>query len=98
MVETASLHCTQAVGLEFAVQPDCVKGQTVYGTVYGDRVLYPVPGFLSCDTWPPLPKKHQNGLINQSIMLLHNGFQVSNYHDYRKSLIQACKIEPLHET
>ena len=31
------------------------------------RVLYPGPGFLSSATWPSLPKKHFNGLINQSM-------------------------------
>ena len=30
------------------------------------RVLYHGPGFLSSATWPLLPKKHYNGLINQS--------------------------------
>ena len=30
------------------------------------RVLYPGPGFLSSASWPSLPKKHYNGLINQS--------------------------------
>ena len=29
------------------------------------RVSYPGPGFLSSATWPSLPKKHYNGLINQ---------------------------------
>ena len=33
------------------------------------KVLYPGPGFLSSATWPSLPKKHYNGLINQSIYL-----------------------------
>ena len=28
------------------------------------RVSYTVPGFLSSATWPLLPKKHYNGLIN----------------------------------
>ena len=46
MVETASLHCTQAVGLEFAVQPDCVKGQTVYATFYGDMHLKDLLGSI----------------------------------------------------
>ena len=31
------------------------------------RVSYPGPGFLSCATWPSLPKKHHNGL-NQTKM------------------------------
>ena len=64
-------------GWSLAVQPDCLKGRVVCGTVYGDmhlkdllgsitsRVLYPGPGFLSSATWPSLPKKHYNGLINQ---------------------------------
>ena len=30
------------------------------------RVLYPGPGFLSSATWPSLPKKHYNGLINHN--------------------------------
>ena len=33
------------------------------------RVSYPGPWFLSSVTWPSLPKKHYNGLINQSIIL-----------------------------
>ena len=32
------------------------------------RVLYPGPGFLSSATWPSLPKKHYNGLINNQSM------------------------------
>ena len=31
------------------------------------RVLYPGPVFLFGDTWPSMPKKRYNGLINQSI-------------------------------
>ena len=31
------------------------------------RVLYSSPGFLSSATWPSLPKKHYNGLFDQSI-------------------------------
>ena len=43
------------------VQPDCLKGRVVCGTVYGDihswiirksGVLYPGPGFLCSATWP----------------------------------------------
>ena len=37
------------------------------GIIRKSRVLYPGPGFLSSATWPSLPKKHYNGLINQSI-------------------------------
>ena len=68
-------------GRSLAVQPDCLKGRVVCGTVYEDmhlkdllgsfvRVLYPGPGFLSSATWPTLPKKHYNGLINQSINIV----------------------------
>ena len=32
------------------------------GIIRKSRVLYPGPGFLSSATWPPLPKKHYNGL------------------------------------
>ena len=35
-------------------------------------VSYPRPGFLSSATLPLLPKKHYNGLINQSIFCLKN--------------------------
>ena len=62
------------------VQPYCLKGWVVCGTIYGDmhlkgllrsiaRVGYciPVPDFLSRVTWLSLPKKHYNGLINKSI-------------------------------
>ena len=62
-------------GWSLAVQPDCLKGRVVCGTVYGDmhlkdllgsivRVGYciPVPEFLSSATWPLLSKKHYNGL------------------------------------
>ena len=36
------------------------------GIIRKSRVLYPDPGFLASSTWPLLPKKHSNGLINQS--------------------------------
>ena len=41
MVQTASLHCTHALGYDFnlTVQPDCLKGQVVCGTVYGEMHL-----------------------------------------------------------
>ena len=39
------------------------------------RVLYPSPGFLSSATWPSLPKKHYNGLINQP-------FKLRGHHKY----------------
>ena len=58
------------------MQPDCLKGLVVCGTVYGDmqlkdrssriirksRVLYSGSGFLSSATWPSIPKKHYNVL------------------------------------
>ena len=66
-----------ALGYEFG--NDCLKGRVVCGTVYGDmhlkdllgsivRVGYCIPVLFSA-TWLLLPKKHYNGLINQSIML-----------------------------
>ena len=39
------------------------------GIICKSRVLYPSPGFLSSATWPSLPKKCYNGLINQPIKL-----------------------------
>ena len=64
------------------MQPNCLKGRVVCGTVYGEmhlkdllgsfiRVGYrnAVPGFLSSATWPSLPEKHYNGL-NQIILSL----------------------------
>ena len=67
-------------GRSYAVEPDCLYGRVVCGTVYGEmhlkdlrtginrksRVSYPGPGFLSSATWPSLPRKHYNGLINNS--------------------------------
>ena len=63
------------------MQPVCLKGRVVCGTVYGNmhfknllgsinksRVSYPGLGFLSSATWPSMPKKHFNGLINESII------------------------------
>ena len=34
------------------------------GIIRKSRVSYPVPGFLSSATWPSLPKKHYNGLMD----------------------------------
>ena len=61
------------------VRPDSLKGWMVCGSVYGDMhlkrspeinrksgVLYPGPKFLSSATSPFWPKKHYNGLIDQS--------------------------------
>ena len=68
------------LGLEFGSAARLSKRQgSVWNCLYGhalkrspginrkNRVLYPGPGFLSSATWPLLPKKHYNGLINQSI-------------------------------
>ena len=41
------------------------------GIIRKSRVLYPDPGFLASSTWPLLPKKHSNGLINQSYHWYH---------------------------
>ena len=62
------------------MQPDCVEGRVVCGTIYEDmhyrdllgincksRVVYPGPKFLSSVTWPLMHKKHSNELIKQSI-------------------------------
>ena len=38
------------------------------GIIPKSRVSYPCPGVLSSATWPLMPKKHYNELINQSIM------------------------------
>ena len=49
---------------------NCLLGHALKrspGIYRKSRVLYPGPGFLSRSTWPSLPKKHYNGLINQSI-------------------------------
>ena len=66
-------------GRNLTMQPNCLKGRKVCGTVYAlkrspwinrkSRVLYPGPGFLCSATWPSLPKNHSNGLINQSIII-----------------------------
>ena len=79
MVQTASLHGTHALGLEFgsaaqlSKRPgsvwNCLWGNALKrspGIIRRGRVLYPGPGFLSSATWPSLPKKHYNGLLNQS--------------------------------
>ena len=48
---------------------NCLWGQALerYPEIYRkSRVSYPGPGFLSSATWPSLPKKHYNELINQA--------------------------------
>ena len=79
MVQTASLHGTHALGLEFgsaarlSKRPgsvwNCLWRHALKispGINHKSRVLYPRPGFLSSATWPSLTKRHYNGLINQS--------------------------------
>ena len=75
-------------GWSLAMQPDCLKGRVVCGTVYGDmhlikrspginrksRVSYPGPGFLSSATWPSQPKKHCKGLIVLTSNRCHASF------------------------
>ena len=64
-----------ALGLEFgsaaqlSKRPgsvwNCLWGNALKrspGIIRKSRVSYPGPGFLSCATWPSLPKKHYNGL------------------------------------
>ena len=80
MVQTDALHSTLALGQEFDIvaqlskEPDsvwnCLWGHALKispGINRKSRVLYPGPRFLSSATWPSLPKKHYNGVINQSI-------------------------------
>ena len=83
MEQTASLHGRVGVlelGLEFGSVArlskklggvwNCLWGHTLKrspGIIRKNRVSYPVPGFLSSATWPSLPEKHYDGLINQSV-------------------------------
>ena len=75
MVQTASLHGTHVLGLEFgsaaqlSKRPgsvwNCLWGNALKrspGIIRKSRVSYRGPGFLSSATWPSLPKKHYNGL------------------------------------
>ena len=88
MVQTASLHGTHALGLEFgsAAQlskrpgsvSNCLWGHALKrspGIIRKSRVSYPGPGFISSATWPSLPKKHYNGL-NQTMILVVYFFHV----------------------
>ena len=45
MVQTTSQHGTQCV--RFGVQPDCLKGRVVFGTVYGDMHLKDLLGSIA---------------------------------------------------
>ena len=81
MVQTAYCLACNTLGLEFgstvrlSKRPgsvwNCLWGHALkrsLGIYRKRRVLYPGPGFLSSATWPLMPKKHFNGLINQSII------------------------------
>ena len=49
---------------------NCLWGKALKrspGIIRKSRVSYPGPGFPSSATWPSLPIKHYNRLINQSI-------------------------------
>ena len=45
MVQTASLHCTHV--FNSVVQPDCLKGRVVCGTVYEDMHLKDLLGSIT---------------------------------------------------
>ena len=73
-----------ALGLEFgsaaqlSKRPgnmwNCIWGHALKrspGIIRKSRVSYPVPGFLSNATWPLLPKKPYNGLINYIVENSH---------------------------
>ena len=76
MVQTASLFGTHALGESDSAARKSKRPGSVWNCQWGhalkrspgiirkSRVSY--PGFLSSATWPSLPKKHYNGLINQS--------------------------------
>ena len=75
MVQSASLHVMQCIRIGvWQCSPTfqkCLWGHALKkssGINSKSRVLYPDLGFLSSATWPSLPKKHYNGLINQSII------------------------------
>ena len=80
MVLTAFLLGMHALGLEFGSAAQLSKRPgSVWNCLWGhalkrspginrkNRVLHPIPGFLSSATWPSLPKKHYNGL-NQIVL------------------------------
>ena len=93
-----------ALGLEFgsaaqlSKRPgsvwNCLWGNALKrspGIIRKSRVSYPVPGFLSSATWPPLPKQHYNGLnqtkpnlieVKRSLLIRISEFPV-NMHNFR---------------
>ena len=95
MVQTASLHGTHALGLEFgsaaqlSKRPgsvwNCLWGNALKrspGIIRKSRVSYPGPGFLSSATWSSLPKKHYNGLNQtkpRSVHVLYTGIYVCTF-------------------
>ena len=75
MVQSASLHVMQCIRIGvWQCSPTfqkCLWGHALKkasGINSKSRVLYPDLGYLSSATWPALPKKQYNGLINQSII------------------------------
>ena len=92
MVQTASLHGTHALGLEFGSAAqlykrpgsvwNCLWGNALKrspGIIRKSRVSYPGPGFLSSATWSSLLKKHYNGLNQtkpRSVHVLYTGIYV----------------------
>ena len=56
------------------------------------RVLYRGTGFLSSATWPSLPKKHYNGLINQNDLEESDGqtgsHRIIYVHQYSTNALQ----------
>ena len=80
-----AFHVCVRVGV-LTVQSDCLKGQVVRGTIYGDMhlkdLLSPiarewyritVPISYLCYTGPPMPKRHSNELIKS-----HSNHQLKN--------------------
>ena len=78
------------------MQPDCLKGLVVCGTVYGDmhlqckrslginrksRVLYPGSGFPSSAALSSLLKKHY----------MYNGL-INNQYEILGSVLQICLV------
>ena len=90
-----------ALGLEFgsaaqlSKRPgsvwNCLWGNALKrspGIIRKSRVSYPGPGFLSCATWPSLPKKHYNGLKTEKLVLI--GIQYSQMLFIILIVIEVC--------
>ena len=54
---------------------------------------YPNPSILSSATWPSMPKKHSNGLINQSIIEIRNIFQCHIVQTQRQTVLPSMDVE-----